>query len=309
MAITDRYELAVTTSSIVAAERFQDGMDRLLSYGAGAEECFAAALQADERLAVAHAGTALLALAQGDAATGRAAAGRARDAVGGATRRERQHVEALSALIAGETTRGLALVDEHVAEFPRDALLVNMAGSAIGFAGAHDREERRVAFLERLAPAYGDDWWFQSALAFTYHEVDRFEESRRLSERSLQQYPGNANASHNLAHIHFETLDNDAGAAFLEAWLAKYDARASFHCHLAWHLGMFELHRGRYARAREIFERDILNAVNPRLAMIDGSALLWRFPPDGERGEPPARRSLPHLPAQNSPPRLLVGAG
>src|SRR5256885_2257364 len=165
-------------------------------------------------------------------------------------------------------------------------------GSAIGFAGGRDREQQRAVFLERLAPAYGDDWWFQSALAFTYHEVDRFEESRLLSERSLEQYPRNANASHNLAHIYFETLDNDGGAAFLGDWLATYDPRASLHCHLAWHLAMFELHRGRYARAQEIFERDILNAANPRLAMIDGAALLWRLclhrPPDPPRaGRPP----------------------
>jgi tetratricopeptide (TPR) repeat protein len=307
MAITDRYGLPVTTASPVAAARFQEGMDRLLSYGAGAEECFAAAVQADEGLAVAHAGTALVAVAQGDAATARAAVGRARAAVTGATRRERQHVEALSALIGGETTRGLDLVAEHVKEFPRDALLVNQAGSAIGFAGARDREERRMAFLERLAPAYGDDWWFQSALAFTYHEVDRYEESRRLSERSLQQYPGNANASHNLAHIYFETLDTEAGAAFLADWLAGYDPRASFHCHLAWHLAMFELHQGRYARALEIFQRDILGAVNPRLAMIDGSALLWRFRLDGWREQPLAWRPLADLAERVSRPGFVFG--
>src|SRR5690349_17924216 len=67
MTITDRYGLEVTTSSAVAAERFQDGMDQLLSYSAGAEESFAAALEADANLAVAHTGLALLALVQGDA--------------------------------------------------------------------------------------------------------------------------------------------------------------------------------------------------------------------------------------------------
>jgi tetratricopeptide (TPR) repeat protein len=307
MTITDRYGLPVTTASPVAAASFQQGMDKLLSYGAGAAECFAAAVQADEGLAVAHAGAALVAVAQGDAATARAAVGRARETVAGATRRERQHVEALSALVGGETTRGLALVDEHVAEFPRDALLVNQAGSAIGFAGARDREERRLAFLARLAPAYGDDWWFQSALAFTYHEVDRYEESRRLSERSLQQYPGNANASHNLAHIYFETLDTEAGAAFLADWMAGYDTRASFHCHLAWHLAMFELHQGRYARALEIFQRDILGAVNPRLAMIDGSALLWRFRLDGRHEQPLAWRPLADLAERVSRPGFVFG--
>src|SRR5204863_1443999 len=214
-------------------------------------------------------------------------------------------VEALGVLVAGETARGLALVDEHVAEFPRDALLVNQAGSAIGFAGGRDREQQRLAFLEHLAPAYGDDWWFQSALAFTYHEVDRFEESRRLSERSLAQYPANANASHNLAHIAFETLDNDGGAAFLEDWLAKYDGRASFHCHLVWHLAMFELHRGNYARALAVFERDIVRAVNPRLAMIDGAALLWRFRLDGQPTAREAWRALADLAAKVSRPGFI----
>ena len=307
MAIADRYGLPISTTSSVAAARFQDGMDALLSYGAGADDAFAAALAADEALAVAHAGRALVAVMQGDAMAARDAAGKARDTVAGATRRERQHVAALSALVAGDTAGGLALVDAHVAEFPRDALLVNQAGSAIGFAGAPDRETRRMAFLERLAPAYGDDWWFQSALAFTYHEVDRFDESRRLSERSLEQYPGNANASHNLAHISFETLDTDGGAKFLEGWLATYDRRASFHCHLAWHLAMFEMHRGRYAHALDIFERDILGAVNPRLAMIDGAALLWRFRLD-EAPHPPSHwRSLADLAARVSRPGFIFG--
>jgi len=307
MAITDRYGLPITTESPTAAERFQHGMDMLLSYGPGAEEAFAAATQTDERLAVAHAGLAMVAVAHGDAATARASMDKAREVVPGATRRERQHVTALATLVAGATTRGLDLVAEHVREFPRDALLVNQAGSAIGFAGAADREQQRVDFLERLAPAYGDDWWFQSALAFTYHEVDRFEESRRLSERSLEQYPGNANASHNLAHIHFELLDNDGGAAFLDSWLAKYDPRASFHCHLAWHLAMFELHRGRYGHALDIFERDILGAVNPRLAMIDGSALMWRFRLDGQMDSALAWRSLADLAARVSRPGFVFG--
>jgi len=307
MAIADRYELPISTTSSVAAARFQDGMDALLSYGAGADDAFAAALAADEALAVAHAGRALVAVMQGDAMAARDAAGRARDTVAGATRRERQHVEALSVLVAGDTVRGLALVDAHVAEFPRDALLVNQASSAIGFAGAADRETRRMAFLERLAPAYGDDWWFQSALAFTYHEVGRFEDSRRLSERSLEQYPGNANASHNLAHISFETLDTDGGADFLRAWLASYDRRAPFHCHLAWHLAMFKLHRGRYAEALEVFERDIVGSVNPRLAMIDGAALLWRFRLDGQAHPAEHWRSLSDLAARVSRPGFVFG--
>jgi len=138
-----------------------------------------------------------------------------------------------------------------------------------------------MGFLERLAPAYATTGG-SSRPGLHLPRGGSLRDSRRLSERSLAQYPGNANASHNLAHIYFETLDTDAGAAFLDEWMRDYDARASFHCHLAWHQAMFAVHQGRYARALDIFERDIVGAVNPRLAMIDGSALLWRFRLDGE---------------------------
>src|SRR5256886_14273839 len=108
MAITDRYGLPVTTPSAVAASRFQDGMDRLLSYDAGAEESFAAAVRADQPLAVAPPGIALVAVAHGDAATARAAARRARHRGAAAPPPRRQAREARSALPAGETPRRLA---------------------------------------------------------------------------------------------------------------------------------------------------------------------------------------------------------
>jgi len=277
MSVADRYGLPLSTPSAGAAEHYQNGMDRLLAYGAGAEQAFAAAVEADPGFALAHAGRALFALFQGDGATAKIAVERARTLAAGTTRRERQHVEALVTIVGGEGARGLGLIEEHVKEFPRDALLVNQAASTIGLSGRADREQHRVAFVERLASDYGEDWWFQSALGFGYHEVGRYAESRRLSELSLRQYPGNANASHNIAHVCYETVDNAGGIATLSKWLEGYDRLAPFHCHLAWHLALFELQSGRPDEALAIYERDIAGSTNPRLAMIDGTALLWRF--------------------------------
>ena len=62
MALADRYGLPVTTSSAIAVERYQDGMDNLLAYGLDGERSFAEAVAADEGLALAHAGGALLAV-------------------------------------------------------------------------------------------------------------------------------------------------------------------------------------------------------------------------------------------------------
>ncbi len=307
MAFTDRYGLTVTTDSPLAFERFQEGMDHLLAYGPEGETLLAQAVGADPGLAVAHTGRALLALVAGDAASARAAMARARETVGGAARRERPHGVALGAFVGGDGARGFALADEHVKDFPRDAVLVNQVSSAIALAGAADREAYRVAFMERLAPAYGDDWWYQSALAFTYHEVDRFDESRRLSEASLRQYPRNAHAAHNLAHIAFETLDVERGAAFLDEWMTGYDRRASFHCHMAWHQAMFALHAGRTAHAMEIFDREILPSSNPRSTMTDGTALLWRLELDEAGGRPLPWRALADLAQKVSRPGFLFG--
>jgi len=69
-------------------------------------------------------------------------------------------------LLVGVQTNQFARAIDIAREL-RDAVLVNQVSSAIALAGARDREEHRVGFMERLAPAYGDDWWYQSALAFT----------------------------------------------------------------------------------------------------------------------------------------------
>ena len=307
MSVADRYGLPLSTASAVAAERYQAGMDRLLSYGVGADQAFDAAVAADPGFALAHAGRALLALFQGDGAAAKAAIEQARTLAAGTTRRERQHVEALATIAGGEGARGLGLIEEHVKEFPRDALLVNQAASTIGLSGREDREQYRVAFVERLASDYGDDWWFQSALGFGYHEVGRYAESRRLSELSLRQYPGNANASHNIAHVCYETVDNAGGIAMLSAWLQGYDRLAPFHCHLAWHLALFELQSGRPGEALTIYERDIAGAVNPRLAMIDGTALLWRFGLYEFQTGPLPWRHLADLAARVTRPGFVFG--
>ena len=277
MTIADRYGLPLTTESAEAAAHVQDGMDRLLAYAPGADASFGAAIALDERLAVAHAGVALVALLYGDPSTARAAITRAANVVAGTTRRERQHVETLVAIVDGDAVRGLALAGEHLSEFPCDALVANQASSAIGFGGAADREKIRAAFLEQLAPAYGDDWWFLSALGFVYHEVGRLDESERLSARSLTRHPANANASHNLAHVYYERGDYDDGAAFLDDWLRTYERDAPYRCHLAWHVALFDLQRGHTARALDTFARDIRRPSNGRLGMIDGAALLWRL--------------------------------
>ena len=307
MALADRYGLPVSTSSSVALERYQKGMDHLLSYGPDGERSFLEATAADEGLGLAHAGVALLAFVRGDGAAAKSAIARAGELVAGATRRERQHVEALAALMGGEATRGLALVDEHVKEFPRDALVVNQASSTIGFGGragprgvspglrraARPRLRRRLVVPVRAGLRLSRDG-----------PVRPLAPPVRALARAVS---GQCQCEPQYRPRLFEAVDNDGGVAFLEPWLAGYDRRAPFHCHLAWHLALFELHRGHSARALEIYERDIAGGLNPRLAVMDGTALLWRFGLFDCREHPLSWRRLADLAARVSRPGFVFG--
>lgn len=276
--ITDRYDLPVSTRSTAAVEHYVEGLDRILSLNADADVALEQAIKADDGFALAHAALAFLRQFQGRGQEAREAAEQATARVAGAAEREQSHVAVITAAVNGDLTRARALVSEHLNIYPRDALLLYQTNNLISAGGGANREQERHAIHERLAPAYGDDWWFLSSHSFALHELQQFEASRRLSEQSLAINPRNASASHNIAHIYYETVDHAPGVAFLAGWLTGYDQRAPFHCHLSWHLALFELASGHYQRALELYERHINPAVaQARIALLDGAALLWRF--------------------------------
>ena len=61
--------------------------------------------------------------------------------------------------------------------------------------------------VKPLASDYGDDWAFLGQYAFAHHETGQFADALTYAERSLEQRPDNANASHSVAHVFFETGD------------------------------------------------------------------------------------------------------
>ncbi len=119
--IKDRYGLVFTTESTVAAEHYLEGLDLLLEQGFGPDIRFQQAIEVDEGFGLAHAGLALMHMFQGKAAQAKITAKIAKDLVLRATRREQQQANAISLFVNGQGPEALALIQEHLAEFPRDA--------------------------------------------------------------------------------------------------------------------------------------------------------------------------------------------
>jgi len=185
----DRYGLPLSTQSSAAAAHYMTAMDQALAMQRGAQKSLEAAIDDDPDCAMAHIALAREWQYRGKRAEAQASKTRARQCLDGLTRRERQHVEALSQAVDGDSPAALALIHEHLQEFPRDALLLKQADGPfglIGFGGGQDRLEANFALLDSVAEAYGDDWWFLSAYAFAHNELGQHTQARRLVERALE---------------------------------------------------------------------------------------------------------------------------
>ena len=295
----DRYGLPLTTSSTRAAEGFIEGLDLLLEQNFGPEIQFTEAIEADPGFALASSALAYMVHLRAQVTEARERVQQAQALASGLSRREQQQVEAIALFINGQGPRSYALIREHLADYPRDILMIRVAQRlfALGCSGAGIASfpAPLLALMQGVASAYGDDWAFLGSYAFAHHETGHVEEARRLAERSLALRPTNAVAAHSVAHVFFETGDATSGGAFLETWLQGFDPRAPYHVHLSWHQALFELARGHYQRALALYEADIRPAVvaNMAPALNDSAALLWRvymysgatppFPPEEVR--------------------------
>ena len=293
----DRYGLSLTASPAAAAA-YVDAVDRLLAAREGALEGFDRAVAADPGFALAHVGRSRSLLVAGRGVEGRAAATAALALAGGLERRERRHVEALAAAATGPGDRALALVREHLREFPRDVVALAAANGIyglIGFSGRQERNEDMLELLDGLAPAYGEDWWFLGAHGFARTEALGWKAGAPLIGRSLALEPRNAHGAHAWAHVFYERGEDEAGATFVERWMPDYPPEAALHCHLSWHRALFEMGRGRPDAALAIYESSIgpgRSLGSPFSTVVDAASLLWRRELAGAAPRPEAWRAL-----------------
>src|SRR5215470_5393907 len=219
----DRYGLPITTSSTLGAECFIEGVDLLLEQNFGPEERFTQALEADPGFVLAHGALAYMLNLRAQVAEARECAQQAQALAAGVSRRECQQIEAIALFVNGQGTRSYALIREHLADYPRDMLMIRLAQRLFMLgcngAGIASFPAALLALMRSVESAYGDDWAFLGQYAFAHHETGQIEQARRLAERSLALRPTNAIAAHSVAHVFFETGDYTGGGDFLDTWL------------------------------------------------------------------------------------------
>lgn len=278
---TDRYGNTLSTHSQAARDAYVDGLDRVLACWAGAETCFEAAIAEDPNFALAH-----IALARHHQLWGNPAqAAAARDAAmacTGYSASEAAHLGAFHLLLSGKPKEGYAAIRAHLLEHPRDALAASTCTgvfSLIGFSGQPGREAELLAFTTSLAPAYGDDWWFNAQHAFSQMEAGRVGPAARSIELAIDANPRNANASHIRSHLYYENGETEAGLSYLRDWMGGYARDGLLHCHLSWHVALWALEQGDLDLMWAQMDDAIApgTTISPALNVLtDSASLLYR---------------------------------
>ncbi|MBW4707590.1 tetratricopeptide repeat protein [Roseobacter sp. YSTF-M11] len=280
---TDRYDNPLTTGSERAAQMYQRGLDRLLAGQADMDAPFHQALEADPGFAAAHAGLARARQTVGDMAGAQQAIAAAREVAGGVTARETSQIHMLSLMIGGKGAEALEAVYAHMDQYPRDVVVAQTSSSIyglIGFSGQAGREAQMLAFLSRLAPGLGDDWWFLSQYAFALCETGQLARAEAMIDASLATNPDNAHAVHVRSHVSYEAGDVANGITFLRDWLRGYSRAGVMHGHLSWHQALWMLQTGDVAGMWALLD----DAVTPEAAecgaplsvLVDTASLLHR---------------------------------
>ncbi len=306
--LIDLYGLVLTTASAAARDAYVEGCRLALTFYPGAAEAYDRAIAADAGFALAHAGKAQVLLRQGDVAAARAALGAAKAVASAVSEREASHIGFLDRVLAGETEAAIAAMYAHLAAWPRDALVVASAANPNGLIGGSGRigQKHQIAVLmDRLAPHYGDDFWFVSYQAMALSEDGQVGRARVLIERSVAANPDNAHGAHGFAHICYETGDLETARRFLSSWLATYPRQGFFHGHLSWHLSLCEIQAGNWSEALRLYRDAIAldrHSGGPQQKVSDGAAFLWRSELAGHPRDAAAWRAL-HDYALGSLPR------
>jgi Flp pilus assembly protein TadD len=296
--LTDGYGLSLSTTSSAARDAYVQGCEAKLTMYPGAIEAFDRAVSADPGFALPYAARAHALLERGNAAAARESIAAAKALATGVPAREASHIAYFDLLVAGDTEGALAALPAHLDAWPRDVLVLGttaFTNGLIGSSGRSDQKRTLLALLDRLAPHYGDDWWFAAHHGMALSENGEHAAARPKIERSLAQNPTNPWAAHATAHLAYEEGDPGAARAFLASWVTSYPREGSLYSHLNWHLALAHLEVGDVAAATHLFRDAFAPDVHsgpPRGKLNDAVSFLWRWELAGHPRNPEAWRVM-----------------
>lgn len=298
----------MTVGDLASLDRFEAALADVLGYRGDPIGKAEAAVEADPALVLGHLLCAhVLIFALQPSFTGKAAASldAAEGLMAGATERERLHLAAGRAWLAGELDRCCALFDQVLERHPRDLLALMFAHQADFFAGRTEAlRSRPVAALADWPVDLPGRSKVEAMLAFGCEEGGDYARAEALGRAAVAADPNDVWGIHAVAHVLEMQGRDEEGIAWYREREPDWAPSNFFAIHNAWHWALFHLDLVDGAGALAVYDRLIRpTRQSILLNLCDAAALLWRLELAGtevgdrwaELGELAARHALSRL--------------
>jgi tetratricopeptide (TPR) repeat protein len=276
----DYRNCAITGATPDALASFERGLADLLAWRGAPCASFRQALEASRGFVMAYIALAHFHLCSRDVTNvAEARRIRAQTPQRRANARERMHLAAIDAALAGDYTQARTVLGMLLGEFPRDTLALAVVHSFDYLTGDIEQLDRRVAAAQAAWSAELPGYHAVLAMrAFGLSECGEPARATAIAEHALALNPLDARAHHVMAHVHDAQRNAEAGIRWLRATADGWsgDTFAATHCW--WHLALFHLDAGDTATALRLYDERI-GGKRPTAVpdLIDGAALLWRL--------------------------------
>lgn len=264
-----------------AAALYAEGVRRLLAVQDGASVAFAAAVAEDPNHPRAHVALAMIATERPDRAGGPDAVSghlaRARAALAHGSDEDRSHVEAIATWCEKGNAAGTVALIDHLDRVPDDAVALLVLAPSIAFAGAGDALPDAWQYVERFTGVHGEAPWYLGLRAYGRTEQGLWYDAADLADAALELDPGNGNAAHALAHVHYETDGHGAGLKWLTDWIPTDGSTQRYLPHFQWHAALHELAMGDVAAAARRYAAFLAPPHSRDVrCLVDAGSLAWR---------------------------------
>jgi tetratricopeptide (TPR) repeat protein len=279
---TDPRGLALTTASSEAAAHFDDAIEAYLEYRKTAGEHLKQALQADPDFALAHCLKGYFLMLFGTTATHEGArkalvAGRANEER--LTWREKAHLGALDAWLAGDLSGANRIWTDILIEHPHDILALRLQHFNAFWMGDSRSLRDTVAGVlgawNSALPGYSN---LLGMLAFGLEETGDYATAESFGRRAVEANPNDLWAVHAVAHVLEMQGRLRDGLAWLDQPAGTWSDRNPFKDHLWWHTALFPLEMGDYERVLSLYDAEVaVDETGFYLDVQNAASLLVRL--------------------------------
>jgi hypothetical protein len=278
--LEDQRGLALSGASAAALDAYEVALDAVLSFHGDPIGAADHALALDPTLVSAHLLKAhIFAFSLHPGFLPKAIACVDAAAALGGNNRERLHMAAARAWLAGDLEASRNAFTVVLEAHPRDLLALMFAHQADFFAGAEaallDRPTTALDAWAGDLPGYG---YLLGMRAFGLEEAGSYGAAETAAMAALERNPRDAWAIHAQGHV-LEMQGRDAeGIAWYAARKAGWAEDSFFAVHNWWHWALYHVDRDEPAAALALYDEGLApDRRSITLNLADGAALLWRL--------------------------------